>query len=541
MKYLIFLLKIILITSMMPGCAYIIGGRTTTHLNAKSPDTKISILYMGKNKVSVYKPIGQESVKYNLKNYRDYIVKQEREGYIPKYTPLAQTRFNYGKIAGLAASLGFGIFLYALASSSSDNEILDNAIGIGGVIAFFGSMGLFTLGPPRMYEKEINLPEMELLPKKKNGEKNLVVEQAAINMTEHSYSYNYYPSFKDYKNGENSFSASQGERTNIQNTVFSEDLNILLAKYGYGDTTTSTSLPNAFNSLKLRTTITGINLTRVGEMSFIKISTDWSLYDYYGKIEMISKYYITESNWTSAPTPDEQQTRTMFKDALDGALTKFLSDTAVSWYFKNGTVESDKKFANWDTLHITSDKYVSSVSDAVKAVVTVKGKDGHGSGCLISKEGWIITNYHVSGDTATKLEVLFENEQKDSAVVIRVNPNYDLALLKVKPVSITPLNISNAKLFEVGQTVYAIGTPDDIELGQTVSKGIISGKRKVDDKIYIQTDVSINSGDSGGALITEDGTLVGIVNAKLIGIGVEGIGFAIPGYYIREALKISNK
>jgi len=89
--------------------------------------------------------------------------------------------------------------------------------------------------------------------------------------------------------------------------------------------------------------------------------------------------------------------------------------------------------------------------------------------------------------------------------------------------------------------VYAIGTPSDIELGQTLSKGIISGKRLFNQKQYIQTDVSINSGNSGGALIDPQGNLLGIISAKIVGVGIEGLGFAIPIKYINESLVVFTK
>ncbi|MGL4632324.1 MAG: S1C family serine protease [Leadbetterella sp.] len=89
------------------------------------------------------------------------------------------------------------------------------------------------------------------------------------------------------------------------------------------------------------------------------------------------------------------------------------------------------------------------------------------------------------------------------------------------------------------QVVYAIGTPTSEVFSQTITKGIISrleennGKSKL-----IQIDASINPGNSGGALVNPKGNLVGIVNAKIVGKGIEGIGFAIPANLIEESLKI---
>ncbi|MFZ9055260.1 MAG: trypsin-like peptidase domain-containing protein, partial [Flavobacteriales bacterium] len=75
----------------------------------------------------------------------------------------------------------------------------------------------------------------------------------------------------------------------------------------------------------------------------------------------------------------------------------------------------------------------------------------------------------------------------------------------------------------------------------SVTKGIISGKRKDGNRTLIQTDVSISPGNSGGALIDSDGTLIGVVNEKVLGTGVEGIGFAIPAAVLSEALMLEFK
>jgi len=184
---------------------------------------------------------------------------------------------------------------------------------------------------------------------------------------------------------------------------------------------------------------------------------------------------------------------------------------------------------------------VDNLNNAAKSVVTIKVKKGHGSGCVISNDTYIITNYHVVSDTASKIEVILEDGSKYPAKVIRVNPLYDLAIIKTQPLKLKPFEIKSSNQISIGSEVYSIGTPSDIELGQTIAKGIISGKRSFGKQTLIQTDVSINRGNSGGALVNKSGVLVGIVASKLVGIGVEGIGFAIPSYFIKEALKIRQK
>jgi S1-C subfamily serine protease len=74
-----------------------------------------------------------------------------------------------------------------------------------------------------------------------------------------------------------------------------------------------------------------------------------------------------------------------------------------------------------------------------------------------------------------------------------------------------------------------------------VSKGILSGKRKIEDRIYLQTDLAVNPGNSGGPLINEHGEVIGIVQSKLVGKGIEGLGFAVPMQVVMERLKLRIK
>jgi S1-C subfamily serine protease len=98
---------------------------------------------------------------------------------------------------------------------------------------------------------------------------------------------------------------------------------------------------------------------------------------------------------------------------------------------------------------------------------------------------------------------------------------------KVDGAEVVPLKCTGASQ-QTGTEVYAIGTPKTAVLSQTLTKGIISSKREFEGRSFIQTDVGINQGNSGGPLIDTGGTVIGIVAAKLIGIGTESIAFAIP-------------
>jgi len=186
-------------------------------------------------------------------------------------------------------------------------------------------------------------------------------------------------------------------------------------------------------------------------------------------------------------------------------------------------------------------KYVSTLDEAIKATATIKTKNGHGSGFIASENGYLITNYHVVADS-TKLEVILNDGSIHKAQVLQVNKDIDLAILKIEKTGLMPFMLQDTPSFSLGKEVYVIGTPSAEDLSQTLSKGIISSIRKqADGSKLIQTDASVNSGSSGGPLVDKSGSLLGVVNSKLVGLGVEGISFAIPASMIMPTLKLVYK
>ncbi len=151
-----------------------------------------------------------------------------------------------------------------------------------------------------------------------------------------------------------------------------------------------------------------------------------------------------------------------------------------------------------------------------------------GSGFIIDKEGYIVTNNHVI-DGADQIKVRLYNEKEYEANVVGRDPKTDLALIKIDGIKdLQPLTLGNSKEIKVGSWVVAIGSPFGLE--QTVTQGIVSAKKRVigagpyDD--FIQTDASINPGNSGGPLLDLKGNVIGI-NTAIVASG-QGIGFAIP-------------
>ncbi len=166
-----------------------------------------------------------------------------------------------------------------------------------------------------------------------------------------------------------------------------------------------------------------------------------------------------------------------------------------------------------------------------------------GSGVILSKRGYVLTNNHVVAN-ATQVKVALANGREFKARLIGADPKSDLAVLKIErpPSNLQPIEIGDSRKLRLGETVLAIGNPFGV--GQTVTKGIVSAKGRgnmgmVDYEDFIQTDAAINPGNSGGALINRQGQLIGINTAILSRTGgSQGIGFAIPTSMVKPIMKM---
>jgi serine protease DegQ len=163
-----------------------------------------------------------------------------------------------------------------------------------------------------------------------------------------------------------------------------------------------------------------------------------------------------------------------------------------------------------------------------------------GSGVIVSSEGYILTNQHVV-DGADEIEVALSDGRRTNAKVIGVDPETDLAVLKINMTNLPAITLGRMEQARVGDIVLAIGNPFGV--GQTVTMGIISalGRNHLGINTFenfIQTDAPINPGNSGGALIDVSGNLLGINTAIYSRSGGSlGIGFAIPVSTARSVLE----
>ena len=208
-------------------------------------------------------------------------------------------------------------------------------------------------------------------------------------------------------------------------------------------------------------------------------------------------FELTEASAAPSFDNEEQQNIAVYKKALSSVVN--ITSTAVSFDFFYGSVP----------------------------------QQGQGSGFILDKQGHILTNNHVI-DNAQRVEVTLSDKHKYKAKVIVTDKNHDLALLQITAPDLVPATLSGSNGLIVGQRVYAIGNP--FGLSGTMTRGIISAIRSIRGpngnpiEDAIQTDASVNPGNSGGPLLNSRGEVIGITTL-IASNGADqssGIGFAIP-------------
>lgn len=181
-----------------------------------------------------------------------------------------------------------------------------------------------------------------------------------------------------------------------------------------------------------------------------------------------------------------------------------------------------------------SSDFSSVFEKAVKSVVWIKTDVGSGSGFFIANGGYIVTNEHVMAG-ATEATIITYDENQHSVSLVGEDTNMDIALLKINSTAYAPLNLGNSDNIVQGEKVIAIGNPYGLSF--SVSEGIVSNIHQPGANglnVYIQTDASLNPGNSGGPLIDVNGDVIGMNNFKLN--GSENIGFALESNSIKSTV-----
>jgi serine protease Do len=247
------------------------------------------------------------------------------------------------------------------------------------------------------------------------------------------------------------------------------------------------------------------------------LGLSYYLYNTYNKIDITPEYEIKRINST-------------------------IDEETVDNVIKNNTTVSDM---------------VEKVSQSVVGISRLKSHSssifsssfvddlGLGTGIIVSSNGYILSNCHVTGEALSTCYITLENGYTYEGSVVWCDTDLDLSITKIKANNLPYATIGDSSTLKSGETVYAIGNPIGFEFKRTVTSGIISATNrtiKIEENnnicymtSLIQTDASINPGNSGGPLIFPNGEVIGINTVKIT--SAEGIGFAVPINVIKPVIE----
>lgn len=349
--------------------------------------------------------------------------------------------------------------------------------------------------------------------------------------------------YTDFIKGGNAFYSKSLDSLGVKYSDFDNDLSLVLKKNNFIDTVNFIFIDNV-NTYTLNAKVTKLffyyinkSIDKLSGAAFIEtnLTTTWTLTNLYHDTIYTKSIESSSGQFVLNVNKPEITTKSSLTDALENSMLNFIDTIRNQNLIKTEDYVVD--FPNIINISKPS-KSPTNISEAMNASVTIKNKDGHGSGFFISNDGYILTNHHVIAHSGTYTVVTSDGSEYP-AEIIRSNKAIDLALLKINGKSDLAFVIPDKQNYKVGDEVLAIGTPKSVQLGQSVSKGIVSGTRKNRGMNYLQNDIKVNRGNSGGPVVLNNGELTSVVEFKIFGAGVEGLSFSIPAYDIFKTLKIS--
>jgi len=390
------------------------------------------------------------------------------------------------------------------------------------------------------YEDYVYTPQLKKYVYWNSGSKRLFADNFSFNIPKGCFTARFY-NFDEYKYGGWPRFTKELDSMKLQNTTLSDHIDKVLKKCNFIDTVNTVFIDHA-NTLVLNCEVNEINYFFVSksygisygvDFAYTKLKSKWYVADVFGDTLFVETFDSESNKFTSKDVNDDK--RDLVADAIENAYLELMNSKKMKALM---VADTSTKSGLENIAIARPSKNPANTEEALKASVTVKCDDGHGSGFLVSNDGYIITNYHVINNEKN-LKAIDSEGKEYPITVVRFSKTYDLALLKVEGNFEYALAIPSEKNFKTGQDAFAIGTPKSVQLGQTLSKGIISGFRTMNNMSYVQTDISINKGNSGGAIVNSAGELVGVVDYKMFGFGTEGLSFSIPGFDIMKALALS--
>lgn len=465
-------------------------------------------------------------------NQSVHLIRLEQPHHFSEVHPVFPQRQNPYKFADIGGAAGL-----AIAGVVGNNRDLNQNIVIGAFVGSAINALAWFMKPTKAYDRSFYFEPLRPIPEGNPQNPPLKIEGFHMRIPQGKHSWHYFENMDKYALERVEFINSSEEAIEIEYSNLDESLNEMLQNQGF-QPVPSEGMFHRGEAVQLTGQLTEVREHRVQNIVRYELETEWWIYNAFG-LNTDTASVTTSSNWALYNFSNPGFDRALIIEALDQALFQAIESESISDKLNRIEDLESEWTRNWDVIALEQPSApAGKIAEALESIVTIAADDGHGSGCIIGSNGYIVTNYHVIADGALDYQVHFKDGSQLPAEIVRYHPVYDLALLKVDTTGLRPFQIRRTESIDIGDEAFALGTPYDIDLGASVTKGIVSGRRKDGNRSLIQTDVSISPGNSGGALITVQGELIGIVNEKVLGVGVEGIGFAIPAEAIESALFI---
>jgi S1-C subfamily serine protease len=491
------------------GCAFLYPVQS---VKARSSTPNASVTINGQSVI--------EGDKIYVSRKRPVVVTSYRYGYRTKSELIFPKSFNTALLFPAAIT---GV---VFATAQGDPVLLGS---------YGGMFAIDALLAHKRHKKNLLIGDMEKLPVNLTPQFRLWAHAGLDTLAVKEQYEVHYKKAKPFLAKESGMRVPPAERDEVDTLTIGYMVNNMLDNMGYQSET-----PGLFSQYEKNLMIDAeMQEFVIHEVSSIchdrELQMSWIVRDNFGK--KLYETSVTGRSQVFSNTSDGYSES--FEDALLDALLSLLSDPGLIELQEQVAQLQQQQYERFDELVLPggAQRISARPEDLINSQVTLVKKNSHASGCMISPEGHILATYRILGQR-DKIDVTFSNGKTKQATVLRADPYTNVVLLKCDTSGTAFIRPASTQSIRVGDDVMAIGSPVNKKLSQSLSTGIVSAERTENGVTFLQTDVKISRGANGSPLINQKGELVGIVNEKYTGAGIEGLSFAVSSADIVQRLKL---
>ncbi len=544
-NYYIRLASLVFIGLLASGCASLFAIKTEVNLVPSSQEIQVEILDFEEG----FQPKTLADLReLKVKNrHRMLVVKEVRPGYMTRVEVIEPEGKNWYRAYDGLHTLGAMGYWYYAGLNSDDLKIsqeLAAVISLSSIPTMVGNLS--PQNGYKIFTGTQHLPSMRVHPQLSENGNKIRLDQVNIGLAKTALKASFYSSYKAYKKGRSGKDIFSEEDVYIEETIFQDELRFRLAKTGYIDTTAKIFSVRHVD-LELDAKLVAVDIQIMDEIMRITGEVEWVLSDAYTGETKVQFTQEAQSNWAWHHN-DTNRIEGCLRESLTSLFELSMADFLIQPLTQKELMRKESSFnpiyESWQPIAVESEvpklPYENTIDQSMDAVAMLAYGNREGSGFFITGDGKMISSYRFLSEAVKEkgsVEVVLKDGRVSKAKILRANPIYDLVLLQVEEKPNSFIQLHKREFAAQGTSIYAIGNQGR-EIGMGLNQGIISGIREDEGRTVLQTDASLNAGNAGGLLIDEQGELIGIIQSKLVGPGVEGIGFAIPATYIEEGLKV---